>query len=101
MKSGKKELSIPLLRMFWQRAVFYFVVSFFLSFFLAWILNQFDLQELNSKEILSRRERLFWLMLNLMSPINWFWLLFLLQIIVGFISDWRRHRFGNLLTNDS
>ncbi len=61
----------PLLKKFWQRVAFNLGTALIINLMLAWLLTQYNLQDLNQQEFLNGRLELMRNMLNLMSPAQW------------------------------
>jgi hypothetical protein len=95
---SKKQIKhvTPKLKKFWQRAILGVVVSVAGSLLVCWLLSQVDLDTLNQSGYGSQRRAMIRLMLSLMSPTSWCWVLAGSLIVLGFLGDWHYYRFKDL-----
>jgi len=97
MRQRQKSSKIPVLRKFWQRALFFVVAGIVSGLLIYWLLSSVDpLTLVETGGFGSRRRALIRLTLSLMSPAAWGWFWFIVWIVGGFGSDWYYHRFKDL-----
>ncbi|VAW41266.1 hypothetical protein MNBD_CHLOROFLEXI01-26 [hydrothermal vent metagenome] len=97
MNMKQTEVSVPKLKKFWQRAIFFFVLSIFFSLLIGWILSLYDPYTLSQTGSgTGRRRATIRLMLTLMTPVGWGWFIFGLMFIGSIVGDWYSYRFKDL-----
>jgi len=99
MNPRQERLVGPKLRRSWQRVLFGFAVCAVGSLIIYWLLSQYDPLTLSQSGTgTGRRRAAIRLMLSLLSPAGWGWLLFLLGFTIGLVGEWHSYRFKDLPT---